>query len=141
MRKIAVIVAIVIGLFATNAVQADECVHIKDHQIRLACTLQKLRMQMPKMPREKAPPEPEREDSFYMKEIYDYVFRPCALRDAMRIKGSKSVDDAVDMVISAFHVDQIESALETVRGQTWHERVILYYTLLHVCLMTQRDKP
>ena len=95
-------------------------------------------MQMPSMPREKAPKESPKDDDFYREELYEYVFRPCALRDAARVKDSKRLHYAVDLVIAAFHTDSAEKSIAMVRGQPWSNRVISYYSLLHLCLMTPR---
>ena len=127
-------------LSISSSALASNCSHIRDPEVQMACMLQGLRMQMPSLPREEAPQEAQKEDGFYKKELYEYVFRPCALRDAARVRDAKGLDYAVDVVISAFHADSIDAFLPTVRGKSWTKRVLSYYSLLHVCLMTPREE-
>ena len=96
-------------------------------------------MQPPEMPKEEASKEAPREDEFYRRELYEYVFRPCALRDAARVKTAKGLDYAIDTVNAAFHTEMAENLIPKLRGQPWTTRVISYYTTLHICLMTPRE--
>ena len=131
---------VLILLSISGPALASNCSHIRDPEVQLACILQGLRMQMPSLPREEASQEAPKEDEFYRKELYEYVFRPCALRDAARVKNAKGLDYAVDIVIAAFHAESVEEFLPRVRGEPWTKRVLVYYSLLHVCLMTPRGK-
>ena len=129
---------VLILLSISGPALASDCSQIRDPEVQMACVLQGLRMQMPSLPGKEAPQEVPKEDEFYRKELYEYVFRPCALRDAARVNDAKGLDYAVDIVIAAFHADSIEAFLPTLRGEPWTKRVLSYYSLLHVCLMTPR---
>ena len=133
------LVLILVFVLLCGSAVASDCSQIRDPEIQLACTLQGLRMQMPRMPEKKASKEAPKEDEFYRRELYEYVFRPCALRDAARVKEAKNVDYAVDIVTAAFYTEMVEETIAMVRGQPWSMRVIAYYMQLHVCLMTPRE--
>ena len=139
-QRIVGALGVAVCIFANGSSVASDCSQIRDPELKLACTLQGLRVQPPGLPREAVIAEARREDEFYRKELHEYVFRPCALRDAARVKGAKGLDYAVDTVIAAFHVDTINRYLATVRVQPWPKRVLSYYSLLHLCLMTERKK-